>query len=55
MKGSFILIVRLWFEAMPGLLSVGASQMLGALGAAAVIFGSLMPLRSGLCAKPDVA
>lgn len=44
-KGSFILIVRLWFEAMPGLLRPGASQMLGALGAAAVIFGSLLALR----------
>jgi multicomponent Na+:H+ antiporter subunit D len=44
-KGSFILIVRLWFEAMPGLLRPGASQMLGALGAGAIIFGSVLALR----------
>jgi formate hydrogenlyase subunit 3/multisubunit Na+/H+ antiporter MnhD subunit len=44
-KGSFILIVRLWFEAMPGLLGLGTSQMLGALGAAAIVFGSVLALR----------
>src|SRR5262249_53510370 len=44
-KGSFILTVRLWFEAMPGLLHPGTSQLLGALGAAAVLFGSVLALR----------
>jgi len=44
-KGSFILIVRLWFEAMPGLMFPATSQVLGALGAAAIVFGSIMALR----------
>ncbi|HET7880628.1 MAG TPA: proton-conducting transporter membrane subunit [Acetobacteraceae bacterium] len=44
-KGSFILTVRLWFEAMPSLLHLGTSQLLGALGAAAVLFGSVLALR----------
>jgi formate hydrogenlyase subunit 3/multisubunit Na+/H+ antiporter MnhD subunit len=44
-KGSFILIVRLWFEAMPGLLRPEMTQTLGALGAAAIIFGSVLALR----------
>jgi multicomponent Na+:H+ antiporter subunit D len=44
-KGSFILIVRLWFDAMPGLLHQAAAQMLGALGAAAIVFGSVLALR----------
>ena len=44
-KGSFILIVRLWFDAMPGLLNQAAAQMLAALGAAAIVFGSVLALR----------
>ena len=44
-KGSFILIVRLWFEAMPGLLRPAMTQMLGLLGASAIIFGSVLALR----------
>jgi formate hydrogenlyase subunit 3/multisubunit Na+/H+ antiporter MnhD subunit len=44
-KGSFILIVRLWFEAMPGLLRPDMTQTLGTLGAAAIIFGSVLALR----------
>ena len=44
-KGSFILIVRLWFDAMPGLLDHAAAQMLAALGAAAIVFGSVLALR----------
>jgi formate hydrogenlyase subunit 3/multisubunit Na+/H+ antiporter MnhD subunit len=44
-KGSFILIVRLWFEAIPGLLRPDMTQTLGALGAAAIIFGSVLALR----------
>src|SRR5690242_12136921 len=44
-KGSFILIVRLWFDAMPGLLSFAAAQLLAALGAGAILFGSVLALR----------
>jgi multicomponent Na+:H+ antiporter subunit D len=44
-KGSFILIVRLWFDAMPGLLSFAAAQLLAGLGAGAILFGSVLALR----------
>jgi formate hydrogenlyase subunit 3/multisubunit Na+/H+ antiporter MnhD subunit len=44
-KGSFILIVRLWFDAMPGMLNQKAAQTLAALGAAAIVFGSVLALR----------
>jgi multicomponent Na+:H+ antiporter subunit D len=44
-KGSFFLIVRLFFDAMPGLLTMAAAQLLAALGAAAILFGSVLALR----------
>jgi len=44
-KGSFFVIVRLWFQVMPGLPGFGATQLLGALGAAAIVFGSVLALR----------
>ena len=44
-KGSFVLIVRLWFDALPGLLGQAAAQALAALGAAAIVFGSVLALR----------
>jgi formate hydrogenlyase subunit 3/multisubunit Na+/H+ antiporter MnhD subunit len=44
-KGSFILLVRLWFDVLPGLPGVPAAQILGTLGAAAIIFGSVLALR----------
>ena len=44
-KGSFFLIVRLWFDAMPGLMDVAAAQMLGTLGSGAILFGSILALR----------
>jgi formate hydrogenlyase subunit 3/multisubunit Na+/H+ antiporter MnhD subunit len=44
-KGSFFLIVRVWFDALPGVAGVAAGQMLGALGAAAILFGSVLALR----------
>jgi formate hydrogenlyase subunit 3/multisubunit Na+/H+ antiporter MnhD subunit len=44
-KGSFVLLVRLWFEVMPGLWSVAATQLIAALGAAAILYGSVMALR----------
>ena len=44
-KGSFFIVVRLWFFVMPGLAGVAAPQLLGALGAGAIVFGSLLALR----------
>jgi formate hydrogenlyase subunit 3/multisubunit Na+/H+ antiporter MnhD subunit len=44
-KGSFFLIVRVWFDVMPGPVPVAAAQILGALGASAIVFGSVLALR----------
>ncbi len=44
-KGSFVVIVRIWFDAMPGLLSFAAAQLLAAMGAAAILVGSVLALR----------
>jgi len=44
-KGSFVLIVRLWLDALPGLATPAAAQLLAALGAAAIVFGSVLALR----------
>ena len=44
-KGSFFLIVRLWFDAMPKLPGIASMDLLAALGAAAIVFGSVVALR----------
>ncbi len=44
-KGSFYLLIRLWFDAWPALLTPAAGQLLGALGASAILYGSLQALR----------
>jgi formate hydrogenlyase subunit 3/multisubunit Na+/H+ antiporter MnhD subunit len=44
-KGSFFLLLRLWFDAMPGLMSLVGAQILATLGAAAILFGSVLALR----------
>ncbi len=44
-KGSWFLAVRLWFNVMPGLASAATMQLLAALGAAAIVFGSVVALR----------
>jgi multicomponent Na+:H+ antiporter subunit D len=44
-KGSFFLIVRLWFDVMPGLASDAAMGLLGGLGSGAILFGSVLALR----------
>ena len=44
-KGSFFLIVRLWFDVMPGLATREATVILGVLGSAAILFGSVLALR----------
>src|ERR1700744_5093588 len=44
-KGSFFIIVRLWFSVMPALPGFAFTQLLAALGAAAIVFGSVVALR----------
>jgi formate hydrogenlyase subunit 3/multisubunit Na+/H+ antiporter MnhD subunit len=44
-KGSFFIIVRLWFDVMPGLPGYTAAQLLGGLGAVAIVLGSIVALR----------
>ena len=44
-KGSFFIVVRLWFDAMPRLPGVAAAQLLAALGAGAIVLGSVVALR----------
>jgi formate hydrogenlyase subunit 3/multisubunit Na+/H+ antiporter MnhD subunit len=44
-KGSFFIVVRLWFDVMPGLAGPALPQLLAALGAAAVVVGSIAALR----------
>ena len=44
-KGSFFIVLRLWFEALPGLASAAAMQLLGLLGAGAILYGSALALR----------
>ena len=44
-KGSFFLIVRIWFDVMPTLASDLAMGVLGALGSGAILFGSVLALR----------
>jgi formate hydrogenlyase subunit 3/multisubunit Na+/H+ antiporter MnhD subunit len=44
-KGSFFLVLRIWFDLMPGLLDLPVAQILGVLGAAAILLGNLMALR----------
>jgi formate hydrogenlyase subunit 3/multisubunit Na+/H+ antiporter MnhD subunit len=44
-KGSFFITVRLWFDVMPALPGPSGAQLLAALGAAAILFGSIVALR----------
>jgi multicomponent Na+:H+ antiporter subunit D len=44
-KGSFFLVVRLWFDALPALPAVIPGVILAALGSAAIVFGSVLALR----------
>lgn len=43
-KASFLIVVRLWFEAMPDLATPLTLLLLGGLGAAAVLYGGLLAL-----------
>ncbi len=44
-KGSFFLIVRLWFDVAPGIADTIAGQILGAMGAGAIVLGGVVALR----------
>jgi formate hydrogenlyase subunit 3/multisubunit Na+/H+ antiporter MnhD subunit len=44
-KAPFFLVIRLWFDVMPGLLHQLAAPMLGMMGAGAVLFGGVLALR----------
>jgi len=44
-KASFYLVLRLWFQAFAAALTPGAGTFLGILGAAAVLWGSVLSLR----------
>jgi formate hydrogenlyase subunit 3/multisubunit Na+/H+ antiporter MnhD subunit len=44
-KGSFVILLRLWFGALTGVATPAAAQLLGALGAAAILLGSVAALR----------
>ena len=43
-KGSFYILLRLWFEAFPALLTPAVAQLFGLLGAAAILWGSVNAL-----------
>lgn len=44
-KGPFFIAVRLWFDVLPNLHAATAREMLSGLGAAAIVFGSILALR----------
>lgn len=44
-KGSFVLIIRVWVDALPGIATPMAAQLLAALGATAILVGSVLALR----------
>ena len=44
-KGSFFVVVRLWFDVMPGLPGPAGMALLAALGTAAIVCGSVVALR----------
>lgn len=44
-KGSWFLVLRLWLDVFPGVATAQAAQLLAALGAAAIVVGSVVALR----------
>src|SRR5262245_25099127 len=44
-KGSWFLVVRLWFDLFPGVVTAPSAQLLAALGAAAILVGNVVALR----------
>lgn len=53
-KASFYVIVRVWFDVLPGAVTFAAAQGIGVFGTGAVIFGSLMAIRQPQL-KPIIA
>jgi formate hydrogenlyase subunit 3/multisubunit Na+/H+ antiporter MnhD subunit len=44
-KGSFFIVIRIWFDALPTVPGQLAAQVLAGLGAGAILFGSVIALR----------
>jgi formate hydrogenlyase subunit 3/multisubunit Na+/H+ antiporter MnhD subunit len=44
-KGSWFLVVRVWFDVMPGVVTAPSAELLGALGAGAILVGNVIALR----------
>jgi multicomponent Na+:H+ antiporter subunit D len=44
-KASFYLIARLWFELFPAVVTLDAGQLIGVLGAGAILWGSVQAIR----------
>jgi multicomponent Na+:H+ antiporter subunit D len=44
-NASFFIVVRLWFDVLPGRLGLAAPQLFAALGTGAIVFGSVLALR----------
>ena len=44
-KGSFFMVIRLWFYVLPALPAEGVGAVLGVLGSLAILFGSVLALR----------
>jgi multicomponent Na+:H+ antiporter subunit D len=44
-KGSWFLVLRLWFDVMPGVVTLPSAQLLGGLGAAAIVIGNIVALQ----------
>jgi multicomponent Na+:H+ antiporter subunit D len=44
-KGSWFLVVRLWFDVFPAAVTMPSAQLLGALGAMAILAGNIVALR----------
>jgi multicomponent Na+:H+ antiporter subunit D len=43
--GSYVLMIRLWFDAFAGAVTPLAAQLVGAMGAAAIVWGSIQAIR----------
>ena len=68
-KGSWFLVVRLWFDVMPGVITLSAAQLLAGMGAAAIVVrqhhrvaagaaeaaGRLLDARADRLPVPDVS
>ncbi|HQX24692.1 MAG TPA: proton-conducting transporter membrane subunit [Pseudomonadota bacterium] len=44
-KGSWFLVVRLWFDVLPGVVTWSSAQLVAAFGAAAILVGNVVALR----------